>query len=169
MEARTQQIPPRNRIYKTIVLRASRAQVWRAISDEKEFGAWFGATFDGPFVSGSRVTGTIVPTTVDPAVAAVQKRHAGYVFDLLIDRIEPERLMSFRWHPFTADGGVGYGDEATTLVSFELNDDPEGVVLTITESGFDRVPRARRAQAFTVHEEGWEKETLLIQKHVARS
>ena len=169
MEARTEQIPPRDRIYKTIVLRASRAQVWRAISDEKEFGAWFGASFDGPFVSGSTVTGTIVPTTADPDVATVQQRHAGQIFELLIDRIEPESLMSFRWHPFTADGGVGYGDEAMTLVSFELNDDPEGVVLTITESGFDRVPRARRAKAFTAHEEGWEKQTLLIQKHVARS
>src|SRR5688572_33134095 len=120
MEARTQQIPPRDRIYKTIVLRASRAQVWRAISDEKEFGAWFGATFDGPFVSGSRVTGTIVPTTVEPYVAAGQQGYAGQVFELLIDRIEPEWLMSFRWHPFTTHSGVGYGDEEMTLVSFEL-------------------------------------------------
>lgn len=169
MEARAEQIPPRDRIYKTIALRASRAEVWRAISDEKELGDWFGATFDGPFVSGSRVTGTIAPTTVDPDVAAAQQRHAGQVFELMIDRIEPESLVSFRWHPFTADAGVGYGDEPMTLVSFELKDDPEGVVLTITESGFDRLHPARRAKAFTAHEEGWEKQTLLIQKHVARS
>ncbi len=169
MEARPQQIPPRNRIYKTIVLRASRGRVWQAISDEKEFGAWFGATFDGPFVSGSKVTGTIAPTSVDQYVAAEQQRYTGQAFELVIDRIEPEWLMSFRWHPFPVDGGVGYGDEPTTLVSFELQDDPEGVVLTVTESGFDLLPPTRRAKAFTAHDEGWYKQMRLIQKHVSSS
>ena len=41
-----------DRIEKTVLLRAPLARVWRAVSDAKEFGTWFGVEFDGPFVAG---------------------------------------------------------------------------------------------------------------------
>ena len=120
-----------DRIEKKILLRAPHERVWRAISDAQQFGRWFGVAFDGPFTEGIRLTGTIVLTTVD--------------------RIEPMRLLSFRWHPFAVEPGVDYG----------------GILLTISESGFDRIPPARRAKAFAAGEGGWEIQTHLIEKYLA--
>ncbi len=71
-----------DRIEKTVLLRAPLARVWRAVSDAKEFGTWFGVEFDGPFVAGARVTGRIVPTKVDPEVAKMQQPYAGMPFEL---------------------------------------------------------------------------------------
>jgi uncharacterized protein YndB with AHSA1/START domain len=83
-----------------------------------------------------------------------------------IDQIEPERLFSFRWHPFAVDEDADFDAEPKTLVTFELKDDPDGVVLTITESGFNRLPPERRVKAFTANEQGWEKQLRLLQKYV---
>ena len=92
-----------DRIEKKVLLKAPRDRVWRAISDAKEFGTWFGVKFDGPFVAGKSVTGRIAPTQVDPNVAKMQEPYSGMKFDFTIDRIEPPRLLSFRWHPFAID------------------------------------------------------------------
>jgi|SRR5690606_35220461 len=157
-----------DRIEKRVVLQAPLERVWRAISDAQEFGSWFGMRLDGPFVAGKRVTGQIVPTTVDPEVAEAQKPHEGLRFSFIVDRIEPMRLISFRWHPHAVDPESDYSEEPTTLVVFELEESPDGTVLTITESGFDRIPLARRAQAFEENERGWEAQIMLIQKYLAQ-
>jgi hypothetical protein len=39
-----------------------------------------------------------------------------------------------------------------TRVVFELADAPGGTLLTVVESGFDRIPLARRAKAFRDNE-----------------
>src|SRR4029079_12481813 len=106
-----------DRIEKTIVLHAPRARVWRALSNADEFGQWFGMRFDGPFKPGARLRGEITPQTVDPDVASLQKPHEGMPFEITIDRIEPERLFSFRWHPFAIDRTVDYSHQPTSLVS----------------------------------------------------
>lgn len=156
-----------DRIRKRILLRAPRERVWRAISDSKEFGSWFGVDFDGAFAPGARITGKIVPTKVDPEVAKMQEPYAGMAFDFTVERIEPMRLFSFRWHPFAIEPGVDYSKEPMTLIVFELEDAPGGTMLTITESGFDRIPLARRAKAFAANEQGWELQTRLIEKYLA--
>jgi uncharacterized protein YndB with AHSA1/START domain len=158
-----------DRIEKKIVLNASIDRVWRAISDAKEFGSWFGMAFDGPFVQGNRMTGKIVPTTVDAEVAKLQKPHEGKAFEITIDRIEPMRKFSFRWHPFAIDPSVDYSKEPTTLVTFDLEKVSGGTQLTITESGFDKIPLARRAEAFKANEGGWQKQTELIAKYLAKT
>ena len=155
-----------DRIEKTTLLRAPRARVWCAISDAKQFGSWFGVDFDGPFVAGQHVTGRIVPTSVDAEVAKSQEPYRGKAFDFSIDRIEPMRLFSFRWHPFAVDPDVDYSKESTTLVEFELEEIAEGTMLTITESGFDKVPLERRAQAFSKNEQGWASQIKLIEKYL---
>jgi uncharacterized protein YndB with AHSA1/START domain len=149
------------------VLRAPLERVWNAISDARQFGAWFGAEFDGPFTPGVRLSGRIVPTQVDPDVAKMQEGHAGTPFDVFVERIEPMHLLSFRWHPF-AVGEVNYAAEPTTLVEFELTPVPEGTQLTITESGFDKIPLQRRAQAFASNDEGWSHQLRLVAKYLAR-
>jgi uncharacterized protein YndB with AHSA1/START domain len=158
-----------DRIEKKVVLKAPVERVWRAISDAKEFGSWFGMALDGPFVQGTRMKGKIVPTTVDPEVAKMQKPHEGKVFEITIDRIEPMRKFSFRWHPLAIDPSVDYSKEPTTLVTFELEKVSGGTQLTITESGFDKIPLARRAEAFKANEGGWQKQTELIAKYLARN
>lgn len=157
-----------DRIEKTVVLRAPRDRVWRAISDAQQFGSWFGMELDGPFVAGQRALGRIRPTQVDAEVARLQEPHAGHPVELFIERIEPPDRFAFRWHPFAIDRTVDYSREPTTLVTFELEDAESGVRLTITETGFDQIPLERRARAFAANEGGWAKQTELIAKYLAR-
>jgi uncharacterized protein YndB with AHSA1/START domain len=158
-----------DRIQKQVLLRAPRDRVWRAISDAKEFGTWFGVAFEGPFVAGAHLSARIVPTKVDAEVAKAQEPHSGMRFEISIDRIEPMRLFSFRWHPGAVDPGVDYSKEPTTLVTFELEEAEGGTRVTITESGFDRLPPERRAKAFGMNEQGWAAQAKLIEKYLAGS
>lgn len=158
-----------DRIEKTVLLRAPRARVWQAIADARQFGSWFGVAFDGPFAAGARLTGRIVPTRADAEVAKAQEAYAGKTFECTIDRIEPMRLFSFRWHPYAVDPDVDYSKEPTTLVVFELEEVAGGTRLTITESGFDRIPLHRRAEAFARNDQGWAAQAKLLEKHLARA
>ncbi len=131
-------------IRKTARLDAPIERVWKAISDAGEFGAWFGAEFDGPFTPGARLTCRITPTKVDPEVAKLQEPHAGTAFEICIERIEPPRLFSFRWHPYAVEAR-SYDAEPMTLVEFTLEAVAGGTLVTVTESGFDALPLERRA------------------------
>jgi len=129
-----------DRIEKRVVLRAPRSRVWRAIADAKEFGTWFRLTLDGPFVAGTTVRG----------------RHDNFKVEMRIERIEPERYFSYRWHPYPKDPAKDYAEEPMTLVEFTLEDaEGGGTALTIVESGFEKIPLARRAEAFRMNTEGW--------------
>jgi uncharacterized protein YndB with AHSA1/START domain len=156
-------------IEKKILLRAPLERVWRAVSDAREFGSWFGVDFDGAFAPGARVTGRIVPTKVDPEVAKMQEPYEGMAFDFTIERVVPERQFSFRWHPLAIDTKVDYSGEPTTLVEFDLEEVDNGTLLTIRESGFDRIPLARRAKAFAANEGGWTHQIKLIEKYLAHA
>lgn len=140
---------------KQIVLKSPRGRVWRAVSDAREFGAWFKVDFDGPFAPGAHLRGRV--------------KFPGYehvTFDVWIEKIEPERLFSYRWHPNAIDMKKDYSREPTTLVEFLLEDVPGGTRLTITESGFDGIPLARRAEAFKGNEGGWEFQASAIAEWV---
>jgi uncharacterized protein YndB with AHSA1/START domain len=156
-----------DRIEKKALLRAPRERVWRAISNSKEFGTWFGVAFDAPFVAGADIVGRISPTKVDPEVAKLQQPHEGKAFRISVDRIEPMRLFSFRWHPGAVDPKVDYSKEPTTLVVFELEEAPGGTMLTITESGFDRIPLERRAAVFAGNDAGWTHQAKNVEKYLA--
>lgn len=158
-----------DRIEKKILLRAPRARVWRALTNSTEFGTWFGMAFDGPFRPGARVNGVIVGTKVNAEVAALQKPHEGKKFAIIIEQMEPEKLFSFRWHPHAVDPNVDYSAEPTTLVAFTLEEKPEGIVVTVTESGFDQIPLARRAEAFKANEQGWGMVIKLVEEYLAQN
>jgi uncharacterized protein YndB with AHSA1/START domain len=158
-----------DRIEKKILLKAPRERVWRALSDSTEFGAWFGMRFDGQFTPGATMRGTIVPTTVNAEVASAQKKYEGTPFEITIEQMEPERLFSFRWHPGAVDPALDYSREPTTLVVFTLEQVADGVMLTLTESGFDKIPLARRAQAFAGNEQGWSIQMTLIEAYLAQA
>lgn len=158
-----------DRIVKQVLLKAPLDRVWRAISDPKQFGTWFGAQFDGAFVAGTRLTGRITPTQMDADIAAMQASYAGMAFEVSIERIEPMRLFSLRWHPYAVEPGTDYSQEPTTLVVFELEETDGGTRLTLTESGYDQIPLARRAEAFKSNEQGWEMQMKLIANYLAQT
>jgi len=158
-----------DRIEKRILLNAPRKRIWRALSDSTEFGTWFGMKFDGPFVPGAVMRGVIVGTKVNAEVAKAQKEYEGMSGEITIERIEPERLFSFRWHPFAVERGVDYSAEPTTLIVFTLEETPDGVLLTVTESGFDQIPLERRSKAFTANEQGWTMVLKLIEEYLAQT
>jgi uncharacterized protein YndB with AHSA1/START domain len=148
-----------DRIEKHIVLRAPRARVWRALAEASEFGSWFGVDFKGAsFAPRASVLGTItIP---------------GYehlTMEVWIERMEPERLFSFRWHPYAVNPAVDYSKEPTTLVVFELKDVTGGTELTVVESGFDQVPLERRAEAWRMNDGGWTQQIRNIDAYVTRS
>jgi uncharacterized protein YndB with AHSA1/START domain len=145
-----------DRIEKTTVLRAPRSRVWRALTDPAQFSEWFGATLTDPFLPGARVRGPVT--------------YPGYehlTMDITIDRVEPERLFSWRWHP-GADRDIDPSEPAT-LVVFQLEEVPEGTRLIVTETGFDRIPLGRRAKAFRENDEGWTGQMENIRKYLART
>jgi uncharacterized protein YndB with AHSA1/START domain len=148
-----------DRIERKVLLKAPRARVWRALSNAEEFGSWFGVNLQGKsFVAGRSTQGQIT--------------HPGYeylVFEIWIERVEPERLLSWRWHPAAIEKGVDYSAEPTTLVTFELKDADGGTLLTVVESGFDNIPPQRRLGAFRMNSDGWEEQMKRIEHHVAAS
>src|SRR5262245_55889055 len=158
-----------DRIEKRVLLRASRARVWNALTDVQEFEKWFGVKFDRPFAPGVLLRGVIIGTDVDDEVAKAQRQHAAVPFEITVDRIEHERLFSFRWHPFAVDGKVDYSKEPTTLVEFALEEAAGGVMLTVSESGFDSIPLERRSQAFTSNDEGWSIMVKLIERYLGQT
>jgi uncharacterized protein YndB with AHSA1/START domain len=145
-----------DRIERTRVLAAPRSRVWRALTDAQEFSSWFGVKLMGPFTAGARVSG---PITV-PGYEHV-------TMDITIERVEPERLFSYRWHPYAIEAGVDYSAEPTTLVEFRLEDVASGTRLTVTESGFDAIPLARRAKAFQMNDNGWAQQVENLARHVS--
>jgi uncharacterized protein YndB with AHSA1/START domain len=157
-----------DRIEKVVTLNAPLARVWRAISVAREFGAWFGVDFDTDFEPGKKMTGKIAPTKADPEIAKSQEPYAGAKFDIVIDRIEKERLFSFKWHPFAVDPNHDYSSEPMTLVVFELESVGDKTRLRITETGFDAIPASRRAKAFSMNEHGWTMQAELVGKYLAK-
>ncbi len=158
-----------DQIEKQVFLRAPRERVWQALADPAEFAAWFGVKFDRAFAPGARLNGVIVGTTMDPEVAKAQQQHAGVPFEITVEKLEPERVLSFRWHPHAIEPGVDRSAEPTTLVEFRLEADAEGTLLKVTESGFDQIPLDRRANAFAGNEAGWEIQMMLIAKYLAHA
>jgi len=156
-----------DRIEKKIILKATRERVWNAISDSGSFGAWFGAEIDGPFVAGKEAVGRIAPTKADPEVARLQEAYRGMPWRVVVERVEPMTLFSFRWHPHAVDPGHDYSKEPMTLVTFELADAEGGTLLTITESGFDQIPIERRAKAIEANDGGWTHQAKLIEMYLA--
>jgi uncharacterized protein YndB with AHSA1/START domain len=142
-----------NRIERHIDLKASPSRVWKALTDHKEFGQWFGCEFEGPFVVGQTVRGKL--------------NHPGYEeWGIDVKKMEPEQLFSFTWHPYPVDLTVDYSQETPTLVEFKLEPKGSGTHLVVVESGFDKLPANRRLEAFRMNNEGWVEQLENIANYV---
>jgi uncharacterized protein YndB with AHSA1/START domain len=146
-----------NRVEKRIELKASVARVWRALTDYREFGEWFRVKLDGPFVAGEISRGHIT--------------HPGYEhvkWEAVVQKMESERLFSFTWHPYAIDPKIDYSKETPTLVEFRLEKTAGGTLLTVTESGFDKIPVGRRDEALRKNEGGWAAQMKNVESYVAQ-
>jgi uncharacterized protein YndB with AHSA1/START domain len=146
-----------DRVERRVLIKAPKSRVWRALSNAAEFGSWFGVNFTGKeFAEGKSVQGRIT--------------YPGYehlLMEVIVDRVVPERLLSWYWHPAAIDTSVDYTAEPMTLVEFELKETAEGTLVTVVESGFDKIPANRRATVIRMNTSGWEEQMTNIEKHVA--
>jgi uncharacterized protein YndB with AHSA1/START domain len=151
-----------DRIEKRIELKAPLSRVWRALTDYREFGAWFRVKLDGPFVPGQISHGHMT--------------YPGYEhikWEAVIRKMEPERLFSFNWPHLKSfeksELPKDYSKEPTTLVEFRLEKTPTGTLLILTESGFDKLPDDRRLEAFRRNEGGWTQQMKNVEDYVSQN
>ena len=147
-----------DRIEKRIELKAPVSRVWRALTDYREFGTWFQVKLDGPFVAGQISRGHIT--------------YPGYEhlkWEVVVQKMEPERLFSYTWHPYAVDPKKDYSQETPTLVEFRLEKTQTGTLLVVTESGFDKIPSDRRQEAFHKDDGGWAQQMKNIERHVTQT
>lgn len=144
-----------DRIEKHMVLRTPRARVWRALTIAEQFGAWFRVKLEGEFAAGETIRGRLVIPGYEHVT-----------LEMLVERIEPEHYFSYRWHPYAVDPKADYSAEPTTLVEFRLEEHAGGTALTIIESGFDRIPLSRRAEAFRMNDQGWASQSEKLARYV---
>jgi uncharacterized protein YndB with AHSA1/START domain len=147
-----------NTIVKQIEIAAPTTRVWQALTDSRQFGEWFKTKMEGPFIAGQPVSGQIT--------------HPGYEhlrMEIVVKKIEPETVFSFTWHPYAIDPKVDYSQEDPTLIEFRLQPTASGTLLTVTESGFEKIPAARRAEAFLRNDGGWAQQMKNIETYVLQA
>lgn len=136
---------------RTVVIRAPRSRVWKAVSDPTQFGTWFRAKIEGAFEPGAMVH-----------VESTYPGHEGTKWEMRIVDVIPESLFALSWPAI---------DDATnpdhwTRVEFRLEEVPEGTRLTVVESGFDRLPPGEALAARRSNEEGWTLQVENIRQYV---
>jgi uncharacterized protein YndB with AHSA1/START domain len=136
-------------IYQYVWTPAAPDRVWRALTDSAEFGAWFRAKADRMFEPSSLVR-----------MVSTHPSCAGLEFSIAIEEMLPERRFSWRWHPGAKP------DPIETLVEFELQPERGGTMVTVTESGFDRIPTERRDAVFHENEEGWKEQMAALGRYL---
>jgi len=146
-----------NNIEKQIELKAPISRVWQALTDSQQFGDWFRVKLEGPFVPCQVSRGRIT--------------YPGYEYlkwEAVVQKVESERLFSFTWHPYAIDPKKDYGKETPTLVEFRLEPTANGTLLRLTESGFEKIPAERRAEAFEMNDGGWTEQMKNIENYLAK-
>lgn len=144
-----------DRIEKTVDLKAPVARVWRALTDHKEFGAWFRVALEKPFVVGEKTEGNIT--------------YEGYEhmrLEAMVKTMDTNKLFAYSWCPVEDDDGNGLLGGPETLVEFKLEEIDSGTRLTIIESGFSVLPDEQSDKAMRQNSEGWEIQTQNIAAHV---
>jgi uncharacterized protein YndB with AHSA1/START domain len=136
-------------------------RVWTAITDSSQFGSWFGADWDGPFEAGRTTTGRVAATTVDPEIAASQEPYVGQPASVDVIALDPMTRFAYRWTPVPDDPGL-------TTVEFTLAEQADGVLVTVTEDGFDALAAPVRDESRTSHDGGWEAQTHLLAGYLRR-
>ena len=143
------------RIDRTIDIKAPPERVWRALTDAAELATWFQVRIEGDISPGA-----------DVWMTSVNPEHAGMRWPVRIVELTRPRRVVWQWHPGAIDPAVDYSTETPTTVTFTLEPSGQGTRLTVSETGFELIPLARRAKAYADNVEGWTMVTVWLQQHV---
>ncbi len=143
------------KIERRVEINAPIAKVWEVIIDHKKFGEWFRCKLDQPFKEGEVSTGMMT----FPGAEHVK-------WNAKVIKIESERCLEFSWPPYIEDETVDLSNEPWLNCRFELESIPGGTLLTITESGFDKLSPVIRDDARRGNEQGWEIQAGHILEYV---
>jgi uncharacterized protein YndB with AHSA1/START domain len=143
-----------NRIERSTLIHARRARVWSALTTSEGFSNWFSVEMADSFAPGKRVD-----------MVSTEHSSKGQPFYVIIERMEPEHTFSWRWHP----GSASPSDDGTTRVEFHLEEVQDGTLVTVRETGFDRISLARRAKAFAENERGWEMQLESLRQYAGHA
>jgi uncharacterized protein YndB with AHSA1/START domain len=146
------------RIEKQIEIAAPVSRVWQALTDSSQFSQWFTVTMEGPFLAGQPVTGK-----------CTGRGYEHVRLQIVVQEIKPETYFSYKWHPYALDTTKDYSQETPTLVEFHLSEIPSGTLLAVTESGFDKLPQERYADALRMNTRGWEQQMNNINSYVSKT
>ena len=117
-------------IERSVVIRAGRERVWRAITTPEEITKWFEPIGFARLAAGEPLTFTW-----------------GGAGEIAL--VEPLNRFGYRWQ-------VAPPHPGQTLVVFTLESVPEGTRVTITESGFEALPDDARQAKLKDNIGGWE-------------
>jgi len=147
-----------SRIDRTIEIGAPPERVWRALTNAAELSSWLQVTIEGEIAPGSEVWMT-----------SVHPDHHGQRFRVRFTELTPPRRFVWEWHPGAVDPDVDYTREPRTTVTFTLEPSKRGTRLSVSETGFDAVSLARRAQVYTDNNQGWTTVVGWLQTYVEKA
>jgi uncharacterized protein YndB with AHSA1/START domain len=144
-----------SRIHRDITIAAPPERVWRALTDVEELSAWFQV----------RIEGQIAPNT-EVWMTATHPGYEGQRFRVKFVELSAPRRLVWQWHPGQVDPSIDYSREPRTTVTFLLEPSSGGTRLSVSETGFDEIALARRAQVYADNNQGWAEVLVWLQKHV---
>jgi uncharacterized protein YndB with AHSA1/START domain len=143
-------------IEREILIAAPPDRVWTLLTEAEHIGTWFGDA------------GAEVDLRPGGALTMSWEEHG--TVHARIERVEPERLFSYRWAPFKDPGGGEPVEGNSTLVEFTLEPATDGTRVRVVESGFaslDTTPEQRDAHR-EENAEGWAIELGHLEQHAVR-
>lgn len=144
-------------ITRSVFIDASPEKVWAALTDHREFGAWFRAEIDAPFAVGVVTRGSMTYPGVE-----------GLPLAILPEAMDCPRRFAFRWPQWDFETNRNREDDQPwTLVAFVLESEGQGTRVTVTESGFDRLEAGFAARVLHENTQGWEIQLQNLARHVA--
>lgn len=129
-------------VTRTVHIEASRASVWKALTDPEVMVEWFGDAVEF--------------AALEPGATGSIDWEGYGNFPIEITEVVPDSSFGFRWSGIPAEKL----DEYSTHVRFTVSDAGTGTDVTVIESGFDTLPggtQYRRAR-LDQNREGWDVE-----------
>lgn len=122
-------------------LKAPQERVWKAIATAEGMASWFAPGTRGDFVPGG--------------VFVLDWTENGWdAYDAVIEEMDPIDRMVFRWAAY----GAGSDGEYLVRVEIKLTTIETGTRLTLSETGFAKIPVEKRADALKDNSGGWKYE-----------
>ena len=131
-------------VRRSITIQAPMDRVWEAITDARHIAAWFGQS--------------AVLDTVAVGAGGVFSFDGFGDFPVLIEELEPPRLIAYRWSNDNASAvdPARVSLERSTVFRFTLEPAGAGTRLTVVETGFDSL--ADPAAGMESNRGGWDAE-----------